>query len=68
MKPIFVLFAAALTLLLQSCSTAPAVPSKPSSPIELAPLSLPVPERDWQGRMQSFLQGNLPPPLNNNHD
>ncbi len=43
-------------LLLSGCATAPRVCP------EIPPLALEVTDRDFQGEMESFLSGTLPPP------
>ena len=54
----------ALLPLLTSCASAPTVPPKPVPcpvPPALDPLPPDVLERDYIGRMESFLSGKLPP-------
>lgn len=59
-------FSFVLISCLASCGSVPPVPSKPTDPIRLPPLPAPcAQERDWLGRMESFLQGKLPPLLPN---
>lgn len=59
MKPTTALLLLSATLL-TACGTAP----KNVQVLEVCPkppiLELDVPERDWQGQMQSFLRGTLP--------
>lgn len=56
----WMLYSAVLVWLLSSCASVPVVPTQPSRPVELAPLSQPAPAIDWQQKMQDFLSGMLP--------